>query len=69
MFHLIPYLVSVHLRTAVALSWDRQAMMVCAPISAKDLAVSYPIPVFPPVTTATFPERSTVGYESLEPII
>ena len=42
--------------------------MVCAPITERALAVSYPIPVLPPVTTATLPERSTVGKERLDPM-
>ena len=36
-------------------------MIVCAPMTARALAVSYPIPVLAPVTTATLPERSTVS--------
>ena len=44
--------------TSVALVSDLQAMKVRAPIPAKALAVSNPIPAFPPVTTATLPVRS-----------
>jgi len=47
--------------TSSVLCCDLQAKMVCAPITANAFAVSYPIPVFAPVTTTTFPERSTVG--------
>ena len=47
--------------TAVAFSKERHAMMVCAPMAARALAVSYPIPVLAPVTRATLPARSTVG--------
>ena len=41
--------------TATALSSERQAMMTWAPSIARALAVTYPMPVLPPVITATFP--------------
>ena len=47
--------------TACAFSLERQAMMVCAPITASAFAVSYLMPVLPPVTNATFPLRSVTG--------
>ena len=44
-------------------------MIVCAPITARALAVSYPIPVLPPVTIATLPLKSTTGKDKLVPIL
>jgi hypothetical protein len=38
---------------------EREVMMTRAPPLARALALSNPIPVFPPVTTAVFPDRST----------
>ena len=56
------------LLTSVALDSVLQAMMVWAPILAKALAVSYPIPVFALVMTATLPDRSVWGTEFCPPI-
>ena len=55
--------------TATAFSSDLQAIIVWAPILANVLAVSYPIPALPPVTTTTFPFKSTLGKERLPPIL
>src|SRR5919107_6299415 len=38
-------------------SWARSTTLTLAPSSAKRLAVSRPMPLAPPVTTATFPSR------------
>ncbi len=54
--------------TAFAFSSDLHAMIVWAPMTASCFTVSYPMPALPPVTTATFPERLTLGYDNLAPI-
>ena len=54
--------------TAAALSCERQVTKVWAPMPARALAVSYPIPVLAPVTSATFPPRSTTGYDRFAPM-
>ena len=63
------FTITPHVLTALARSLERQAMMVCAPITASAFAVSYPMPAFPPVTTATRRLRSTTGKERFAPII
>ena len=55
--------------TFLALSSLLHAMMTCAPNTASPLAVSYPIPVLPPVTTATLPLWSVSGYDKRAPIL
>jgi hypothetical protein len=48
----------------------RETSMTAAPASAKDWAIPKPIPLDPPVTTATFPSklRSTTASVTSPPI-
>src|SRR5258707_10222535 len=41
-------------------SWRRPVMTTCAPSATKRMAVARPIPLLPPVTTATLPSSTFV---------
>ena len=45
----------IALTASSSVFWSRPEIATLAPSARKSLAVAIPIPLFPPVTTATFP--------------